>query len=253
LLYTRHCSGCHGPNGDGLGPAARHLFPRPRDLRSEPMRLVSAENGVPTPEDLRSIIRAGIPGTSMVPLETLAPQELDLLVECTLQLRRDGLRAQYAAQLPPEEEPSETELAHLVALRTTPGKTVQVPQLPTADPARRSLGNTLYVQQACVSCHGEDGTGDRNMPLFDVAGRPDFPRDLAHDRFKGGNRPADIYLRILLGMPGTPHPANVAMTVPELIALTQYTASLGQEPKQAQTNHQRAIQASRRPAVPWGD
>jgi hypothetical protein len=89
------------------------------------------------------------------------------------------------------------------------------------------------------------------MPLFDIAGRPDFPRDLVHDVFKGGNQPDAIYLRILLGMPGTPHPANVSMTTQQLIALTHYCHSLGVEPKRTLTNHQRAVEASRRPAVQW--
>ncbi len=89
------------------------------------------------------------------------------------------------------------------------------------------------------------------MPLFDVQGRPDFPRDLVRDVFKGGNTASDIYLRILLGMPGTPHPANVSMSQSQLIALAQYCQSLGREPKLVLTNHQRALQASHRPAVEW--
>lgn len=30
--YLRHCAACHGLDGDGAGPAARYLDPRPRDL-----------------------------------------------------------------------------------------------------------------------------------------------------------------------------------------------------------------------------
>ena len=91
------------------------------------------------------------------------------------------------------------------------------------------------------------------MPLFDVLGRPCFPRDLVHDLFKGGNDFAAIYLRILLGMPGTPHPATVNLTRAQAAALTTYCHSLGKEPKRTRTNHQRAVQAWRRPAVQWAD
>jgi hypothetical protein len=89
------------------------------------------------------------------------------------------------------------------------------------------------------------------MPLFDTAGYPDFPRDLVHDVFKGGNQLDSIYLRILLGMPGTPHPASVSLSVEQLIALTHYCYCLGEEPKRTLTNYQRAVEASRRPAVDW--
>ena len=251
-LYMLHCSACHGSQGDGTGYAARHVFPPPRNLRTEPMRLVSTRNGVPSREDIRKVIKLGIPGTAMVPLDTLTDQELDLLVDVVLQMRRDGVRQQYVAQLESDDEPiDEDDVQEVVQLRTTPGEVVTVPELGEADANSLVLGKRLYSEQACQSCHGESGTGDQEMPLFDDAGHPDFPRDLVHDLFKGGNQPAAIYLRILLGMPGTPHPANVNMTSPQLIALSHYCRSLGQQPKQTQTNHQRSIQASRRPAVEW--
>ncbi len=251
-LYLQHCNACHGLHGDATGYAARHVFPRPRDLRAEPMRLVSTQNGVPTPDDIRTVIKLGVPGTSMVPLDMLSQHELDLLVEVVLQMRREGVREQYIASLQADEEPvDDDDVSEVVQLRTTPGEVVAAPDVGHADNESLALGEQLYVQQACPSCHGETGTGDQTMPLFDIAGRPDFPRDLVHDVFKGGNQPDSIYLRILLGMPGTPHPANVNMTTQQLIALTHYCHSLGEEPKHTLTNHQCAIQASRRPVVQW--
>ena len=227
------------PGGCG-GIRRPHVFPRPRNLRAEPMRLVSTPNGVPTPEDVRAVIKLGVPGTSMVALDTLSEQELDLLVEVVLQMRREGVREQYLARLQAdEEEPEEEDVSEVVQLHTTPGEVVAVPDLGRADPESLTLGKQLYAQQACPSCHGETGTGDQTMPLFDTAGRPDFPRDLVHDVFKGGNQPDAIYRRILLGMPGTPHPANISMTTPQLIALAHYCHSLGQQPKRTLTNHRR--------------
>jgi len=251
-LYLQHCAACHGTQGDGTGIAARHVFPRPLNLRGEPVRLVSTRNGIPTPTDIRTAIRDGVPGTSMVPLETLTEADLDLLVELVLQLRREGIRQQYVAQVVADgEEPDEEDVNEVVALRTTPGEVVAAPVLGAPDQQSLARGKRLYVDQACQSCHGETGVGDQLMPLFDTAGRPAFPRDLVHDAFKGGNEPGAIYLRILLGMPGTPHPANVSMTADELADVSYYCHSLGQAPKRALTNHQRAIQASRRPAVQW--
>ena len=64
-LYATHCSTCHGPRGDGRGRAARHLFPRPRNLRTDRYRLVSTRNGVPTQHDVEAVLRRGMPGASM--------------------------------------------------------------------------------------------------------------------------------------------------------------------------------------------
>ena len=32
-VYATYCVGCHGEKGDGSGPAARFLDPKPRDFR----------------------------------------------------------------------------------------------------------------------------------------------------------------------------------------------------------------------------
>ena len=33
-IYFQHCAGCHGEEGDGLGPGAERLLPPPRDFTS---------------------------------------------------------------------------------------------------------------------------------------------------------------------------------------------------------------------------
>src|SRR5262249_36203918 len=47
-LYDAHCAACHGDKGDGQGPAARFLYPRPRDFTENRFRLVTTVNGVPS-------------------------------------------------------------------------------------------------------------------------------------------------------------------------------------------------------------
>ncbi len=249
-LYEDHCAACHGSEGNGDGRAARHLFPRPRHLRNESMRLVRTTNGVPTAEDVRTLIRQGVPGTSMAANNTLRDFELDLLAETVLQMRREGVRDTYIAMLRQDEEPiDEAEVAEVVRTRTTPGEIVVPPRMEAATAETLSRGKDLYVQQACHSCHGQDGTGDNLTPCFDTLGQPAFPRDLVHDSFKGGNTLDSIYLRVLLGMPGSPHPANSILPPDQLVDLVRYCQSLGQEPKVAMTNHERSIQAAVRPAV----
>jgi mono/diheme cytochrome c family protein/Flp pilus assembly protein TadD len=249
-LYEDHCAACHGAEGNGDGRAARHVFPRPRNLRIESTRLVHTVNGIPTAEDIRNLIRQGVPGTSMAANTTLPDADLDRLANLVLQMRRDGARDTYVATLQQEgEHVDEEDVAEFVRSRTTPGEIVVPPDMkaPTAESLTR--GKELYIQQACHSCHGHDGTGDNQTPCFDTLGQPAFPRDLVHDLFKGGNTPDSVYLRILLGMPGSPHPANSILPQAQLVDLVQYCQSLGVEPKKVMTNHQRSIQAASRPAI----
>ena len=46
-LFGRDCAACHGENGDGNGPAARFLYPKPRNFREGQFRLVTTTNGSP--------------------------------------------------------------------------------------------------------------------------------------------------------------------------------------------------------------
>ena len=66
LLYGRNCAGCHGRNGDGNGPAASGLHPRPRDLAEQKYTL----------DRLSSVLWNGVPGTAMPAWRDLAPADL---------------------------------------------------------------------------------------------------------------------------------------------------------------------------------
>lgn len=83
-LYARHCQHCHGVTGDGDGPTAKYLNPRPRDYRQGKFKFTSTAGpaGKATRDDLRRIVGQGIPGTYMpafVPL--LKDGELVAIVE----------------------------------------------------------------------------------------------------------------------------------------------------------------------------
>lgn len=243
-LYTLHCSGCHGENGDGKGRAARHLFPKPRDLRTDRFRLVSTVNGVASLEDMEAGIRRGMPGTSMRAFDKLSEDQRMLLAQEVRRLNRLGIGEQFIDTLLKEgEEIDEDEVREVLKLRTTPGDDAVVPRIGRADPQAIARGKDAYLKLGCKNCHGEDGTGAGDMPLFDEKGIPSPPRDLAHEAFKGGHEPEAIYLRILLGMPGSPHPACPGVADDQLIDLVHYCRSLSQEPKRERSNHQRALQA----------
>ena len=83
--------------------------------------------------------------------------------------------------------------------------------------------------------------GESHQPeLFDDNGQPTRAHDLVREMFKGGRESESIYLRIVAGMPGTPHPASSTLSERERIDLVQYCRSLAAEPQLLLTNHQRA-------------
>ncbi len=243
-LYALHCSGCHGEDGDGNGRAARHLFPKPRDLRTGKFRLVSTVNGVPTVEDLEAGIRRGMPGTSMRAFDKLSEDQRMLLAQEVRRLNRVGVGEHFIdTLLKNREEIDENEVRAVVKLCTTPADAAVVPPIGPADPQAIARGQDAYFKLGCRNCHGEDGTGVGDLPLFDEKSRPAPSRNLVVDAFKGGHEPESLYLRILLGMPGTPHPACPGVTADQRIDLVHFCSSLSREPKRQCSNHQRALQA----------
>jgi mono/diheme cytochrome c family protein len=248
-LYFRHCAACHGDRGYGDGRAAQHLFPRPPSLRGERFRLVSTVNGVATIDDLVAVIGRGVPGTSMAPIDGLTQAEQRQLAEEVWQMHRDGVRQRLIAAMQDayeDEEVDEDEIDQLVQLHTQPAEAVRVPQIPTADVASIARGKEAYFQLGCEKCHGDDGTGAPDNPLFDDRGLPALPRDLVHDPFKGGDEPQAIYLRLYVGMPGTHHPNSSAVPEDQLIDLVQYCRQLASQPRRVSTNHERFHRAAGR-------
>lgn len=57
-VYRTHCLNCHGAKGQGDGPVADSLTPRPADLSSEMIQKKPEK-------ELVKIIQEGKPGTSM--------------------------------------------------------------------------------------------------------------------------------------------------------------------------------------------
>ena len=79
-LYREHCAHCHGISGDGAGPTASFLNPYPRDFRLSKFKFKSTPTGTPpTKDDLKKILRNGIPGTAMPSFRLLKDDELEAL------------------------------------------------------------------------------------------------------------------------------------------------------------------------------
>ena len=245
-LYRRHCAACHGDDGNGDGRAARHLYPRPKNLRSGNYRLIGNLNRVPTLEDVEAVVQRGMPGASMPSFEDLTEAQRALVAEEVFRLYREGIREQVVGWLSEEgEEIDEEEVLQTVEELITPGEVVEPPQIAAATPEAIARGKELYGRLGCHHCHGEDGKGPADVLLTDDEGLPTSARDLTAEPFKGGAEPESVYLRILLGIPGTPHPACPGLAEEELVELVQFCRSLPREPLRPLTNHERMIRATR--------
>jgi mono/diheme cytochrome c family protein len=81
-LYMEHCLHCHGVSGDGNGPTAQYLNPRPRDYRLGQFKFKATKPAEKVrQEDLGRVIKYGIPGTYMPSFLLLADEDLHAIVE----------------------------------------------------------------------------------------------------------------------------------------------------------------------------
>lgn len=239
-LYRALCAACHGASGAADGPGAQSLYPPARNLREHRFRLISTPSGVPTREDVDLVIARGMPGTSMRAFTELSATQRGLLVEEVLRIRRAGMEDIVRGRLRSLGEPADdAAVRELVLDRTTVSAIVTPPTHMPADSQAVERGRRLYFRQACQACHGADGIGVGDIRLVTDEGVPTRGRDLVHEPFKGGHSPESIYLRIALGMPGTPMPASRTLTPGEVADLVAFCRSLSREPKRQLTNHQR--------------
>jgi mono/diheme cytochrome c family protein len=78
----QHCLHCHGVSGDGNGPTARFLNPRPRDYRQGVFKFKSTQAPMkPSHSDLVRIMKDGIPGTYMPSFVLLGEEKLGLMAD----------------------------------------------------------------------------------------------------------------------------------------------------------------------------
>src|SRR5262252_207162 len=76
VVYYQHCAACHGVSGQGNGPAAVWLYPRPRNFTSGLFKIKSTPSGtLPTDEDLLRTVTRGMPGSSMPSFTYLTEQQ----------------------------------------------------------------------------------------------------------------------------------------------------------------------------------
>ena len=202
-LYIRECAGCHGERGDGAGPAAAFLDPKPRDFTKKRFKLRTTEGQVPATADVLRTIERGIPGSAMPSFAFLTSDERNKIAAYVL----------YVADALDTPEPA------IVA----PGAA------PPTTPESTERGQALYAEMRCGACHGALGRGDgpAAAELRDSDGVPIEVRDFTGGEFRGGGEREDLYYRFVNGMDGTPMPAyGDSIKGTDRWALVDYVRSL---------------------------
>ncbi|MBI2060003.1 MAG: c-type cytochrome [Nitrospirae bacterium] len=212
ILYDRKCSGCHGVNGDGHGPAREFIYPVARDFTRGLYKIRHTKEGmVPSDEDLFLAIAKGLAGTTM-------PGWRDSLTEKQMK----DLVA-YIKAFSPRFSDSKPEAIPVVA--ETP-----------STPESLTRGKQLYEDIECWKCHGREGLADgpSAKDLKDDWGERISPANLSKPwNFRRGHSAQSIFTTLYTGIQGTPMPAFAeSVEKPEdLWDVARYVETLSMEPK----------------------
>lgn len=199
-LYMQHCSHCHGTSGDGNGPTAEYLYPRPRDYRHGVFKFTSTKpQSKVSRDDLTRVLRNGVAGTympSFVPmlndeqlydvveyvrfLSMRGEFERKLAGELSADYSQDAVDARKADGESYKDIVSELKdflaedmadslefVSDDLATSWTEADTDDAlitpnsPRVPDSPESRR-LGRELYLSKAinCADCHGVAGNGN---------------------------------------------------------------------------------------------
>ncbi|MBT4046471.1 MAG: c-type cytochrome [Rhodospirillaceae bacterium] len=198
-IYFQRCSFCHGLLGDGEGPAAKYLDPRPRDFTLGTFKFRTTQSGeLPTNEDLFRTISRGLQGTAMQSFDS------DMIKNGLSEDDRWAVIAYiktFAQEFDdPELDPVKT------------GKVIALPaNRPAYSPELVEKGKVIFEKAKCWSCHGKLGRGDGNKEFRkDDWGFPIRIRNVTHPwKIKAGGEVEDIYMRFTSGISGTPMPSFI--------------------------------------------
>jgi len=193
-LYADHCASCHGPQGDGNGPGAPTLRPRPANL-------VEHEY---TDERMADILWNGVWGTAMPAWRDRPLEDLAALAQMV---------GNFSASAPDAALPDALPGALPAALPDAlPGG---LPDLPDdLSDNLEELGARVYGAN-CVQCHGEQGDGNGSAAA-------ELPMDPTNFRRQ---RPslAEGLRALRNGVDGTPMaPWTSRLSEAEMLAAAQY-------------------------------
>ncbi len=242
-VYRRNCLPCHGVTGDGNGPAAAYLTPRPRDYRLGVFKFTSTPYGYkPRREDILRTLQRGVVGTSMPSFRLLPKRDLDAVTDYVLALAHRGelerlLAAHADSEGELDDETTQTLVEAIESQWQQANGNVVEPEtkMPPITEESIAAGAEIFQKRECFKCHGRDGRGGLAGGIEvgnDAWGNKDPAADLTSGMLHGGQSPLDIYRRISSGINGTPMPAfkeSFAQSPDDIWHLTHYVLSLADQ------------------------
>jgi len=217
-VYFTKCVWCHGVKGEGNGPSADRLWPRPRNFTQGTFKIRHTASGeLPLIDvDLFQTVTHGLPGSAM-------PSWEGILTE---QQRKDAL-AFVTTQLVQDRDWQDEEFEDFTVLQLDQIKPVE------STPESIKKGSELVVKNKCIECHGVEGRGDGNaFNLKDDWGFPIQPADWHKCwNFRGSRQDAynkkNIFRTFSTGLNGTPMPSFADNTsIEERWNIANYVSSL---------------------------
>ena len=190
-VYFRRCVGCHGEKGDGNGPSARFLNPKPRDFTSGIFKFrstVGGANSLPSDEDLFITVTHGLWGTAMPPWYEISAQERLAVIQFIKTFSKRWRNEK-------------------------PGALIQIPEEPAVTMESIARGQQQF-ETICAACHGVGGLGD-GVPagtFSDTWGNPINPANFTLPAgvpggVKLGHDGQHLFKTIITGIGGTPMPS----------------------------------------------
>ncbi len=228
VVYLRYCGGCHGVTGDGRGPAAPFLSPRPRDFTSGVYKFTSTPAGSPPlDDDLLRTITEGLRGTSMPSWRFLPLNQRKSLVRYVLGFHKEWRFRTVEPAIPFHENPVDMSDRKKIEAAVAGGREV------------------YHKKTACWACHPAymEKTeleallgGPARTDLQAAIAKPDqwgetiLPPDFPSSTLKSVKDLKSLYTSITAGVGGTAMPTwKGTLSGPELWSLVLFVDSLRPE------------------------
>jgi cytochrome c553 len=202
--YVKYCSQCHGLRGEGNGPASRSLHPSPRSFVDEPMRYVSGVRSLATDDDLRHTIVNGLIGVSMPNHRNLSATEIESIVRQVRRFQQAGLTARFEKS---HYKDSPQIRDRWIDERFKDTQSIKIDEPQSTGETEFASGRRLFLEIGCVKCHPLETNLETVTAQFDSLGRQVQPRRFGLEPLKRNGSFRELYARIVLGIPGTSHPA----------------------------------------------
>jgi mono/diheme cytochrome c family protein len=227
--YLTYCVGCHGVDGDGKGPAAEFLNPKPRDFTRGIYKFVSTAAGdLARDEDILRTLHRGLIGSSMPDWKLLDRQTQDALVAYLKSFSDFYEDGEEGEALPVPSDPWKYDEAGGIAR----GKTVYHGQA-TCYKCHPAYATHEEIQAAAVTMNSpvpERFAEDLYIEKIKYSETHDTdirPPDFTRRQLRTGNELRDLMQVIQSGVGGTAMPTWAGVLDPgDLWAMAHYVRSL---------------------------